>query len=250
CGPSGLVVIDLDIPPDDEPPPGPWNLPGVREGADVLALLCERQGHPFPAGTFTVRTRRGGMHLYFTPPPGLRLTNTTGGSPRSLGWHIDTRAHGGYVVAPGSYVDLPDGTGPYDVTNDQPPAPLPDWLAGLLNLANRPSPPMGGSTPPGQVTDLSAYARAALQSGAERVAVAARGGRNHALNKAAYSLGQLVGAQILPEALVAAALYEAASVHFGPTKNDMSPSEARTTIRSGLSDGIRNPRTLNRRSAA
>jgi hypothetical protein len=78
------------------------------------------------------RTRRGGLHLYFTAPPGLRLGNTLGRSERGLGWLIDTRGRGGYVVAPGSFVDLPDGAGRYEVAYDRPPAPLPDWLTAVL----------------------------------------------------------------------------------------------------------------------
>jgi hypothetical protein len=69
CGPSGLVVIDLDTPkPGDTAPPA-WQLPGVTCGEDVLAVLAERAGVPVPYDTHTVRTGRGGRHLYFTPPP-------------------------------------------------------------------------------------------------------------------------------------------------------------------------------------
>ena len=131
-GPSGLLVIDLDKPKSGETPPRQWAQPGVTDGADVLAALCERHGQPFPWETFLVQTRRGGLHLYFIAPPGTRLKNTSGDSSRGLGWLIDTRGHGGYVVAPGSFVDLPDGAGHYEVACDRPPAPLPDWLAGLL----------------------------------------------------------------------------------------------------------------------
>ena len=140
CGPSGLLVIDLDTPKPGEVPPPEWALPGVTDGADVLAVLCERHGQPFPCETFMVRTRRGGLHLYFTAPPGVRLGNTSGRSGRGLGWLIDTRGHGGYVVAPGSFVDLPDGTGRYEVVYDRPPAPLPDWLAALLTARPPPIP--------------------------------------------------------------------------------------------------------------
>jgi hypothetical protein len=60
----------------------------------------------------------------------------------------------------------------------------------------------------------------------------------------------MVGAGILPETLAATVLYEAASVHLGPGKDDMSPAEVQATIRSGLGDGIRNPRQVTRRTAA
>ena len=55
-----------------------------------------------PADTCTVATPSGGLHLYYrAPAEDERLRNTAG----TLGWKVDTRAHGGYVVAPGSVVD-------------------------------------------------------------------------------------------------------------------------------------------------
>ena len=78
CGPSGLLVIDLDTPKPGEVPPPQWAQPGITDGADVLAALCERHRQPFPCETFMVRTGRGGLHLYFTAPPGLRPGNTCG----------------------------------------------------------------------------------------------------------------------------------------------------------------------------
>ncbi|MEU0517360.1 bifunctional DNA primase/polymerase [Streptosporangium sp. NPDC006007] len=50
CGPSGLVVIDLDTPKNTKEglrPPPPWDLPGVTDGADVLAAAS---GHPGETG--------------------------------------------------------------------------------------------------------------------------------------------------------------------------------------------------------
>ena len=158
CGPSGLLVIDLDKPKPGEEPPPQWAEPGITDGADVLAALCERHGQPFPCETFMVRTRRGGLHLNFTTPPGVRLGITSGHSERGLGWLIDTRGHGGYVVAPGSFVDLPDGTGRYQVLYDRPPAPLPDWLATLLKPATRQPPRVECPRPPATAAALASYA--------------------------------------------------------------------------------------------
>ena len=260
CGPSRLVVIDLDKPKPGETPPPQWNMPGVNDGADVLAALCEHYGQPWPADTFTVRTRRGGEHLYFAAPAGVELRNTSGRHSTGLGWLIDTRAAGGYVVAPGSHVPHNDAAhsdraGTYDVIHNVAPAPLPEWLCGLLNPTNRPT--LALECPPhpaGRISDLPEYVRAALKGEADRVASAARGGRNHALNKAAYNLGRLVGAGALPEDIAAAALYDAASVHFGPEPHGIPPAAAKATITAGLTAGTRNPRTLDiapvRRSAA
>ncbi|MEU4828111.1 bifunctional DNA primase/polymerase [Actinomadura sp. NPDC023710] len=250
CGPSGLLVVDLDMPKPGETPPPQWAMPGVNEGADVLAVLADRHGAPFPLDTFTVTTRRGGTHLYFTAPPGTELRNTSGRHTTGLGWLIDTRACGGYVVAPGSYVDLPDGTGPYQVTNDAPPAELPQWLARLLTSAPLPAPLLSASSVAGTVADLPAYVQAALKGEAARVADAVTGGRNHALNKAAYNLGRLTGAGALDPETAATVLFEAAAVHFGPTRADVTPTEARATIRSALAAGARNPRTITRGNPA
>ncbi|WP_019630214.1 bifunctional DNA primase/polymerase [Actinomadura atramentaria] len=249
CGPSGLVVIDLDTPKPGQDPPREWMQPGVRDGADVLAVLAERHGESFPCETFTVRTRRGGLHLYFAAPPGVRLRNTSGRHRTGLGWLIDTRAHGGYVVAPGSFVSLPDGAGSYTVTHNILPAPLPTWLTRLLVNAAVPAPSLGadlGAT----VADLDAYARQALKGEAERITDAQPGGRNWAVNKAAYNLGRLVGSGALPEPTARSVLWDAASVHFSTGRDAFTPAEARATITAGLTAGARNPRTIARRENA
>ncbi|MFG2002110.1 bifunctional DNA primase/polymerase [Spirillospora sp. NPDC048911] len=250
CGPSGLVVIDLDTPKPDETPPRQWAMPGVNEGADVLAVLCERHGERFPAETFAVTTRRGGMHLYFTAPPGVELRNTAGRNRTGLGWLIDTRATGGYVVAPGSHVDLPDGTGPYRVVNNVPPAPLPAWLARLLTPTTAPTPVLGAKNEAGEVADLPAYVQAALKGETERVTAAMTGGRNHALNKAAYNLGRLAATGALDPDLAGSVLYDAATVHFSTGPNAFTPADARATIRSALAAGARKPRTITEGNAA
>jgi DNA polymerase-1 len=245
CGPSGLLVIDLDKPKPGEVPPTRWALPGVTDGADVLAVLCERHGQPFPWETFFTRTRRGGLHLYFTAPPGVRLGNTNGRNERGLGWLIDTRGHGGYVVAPGSYVDLPDGAGRYEVVYDRPPAPLPDWLAALLTAPHAGNPPTEcRPAAAGQVRDLGTWTATALSRECERVRAAAEGGRNHALNKAAFHLGQLIAAGVLPEDLARAELYDAASVHFGVGTPPFTAGYARSVIAAGIAAGKRKPRPL------
>lgn len=231
CGPSNLVVLDLDVPKPDEHPPAAWARPGINDGADVLAALCEQAGQPLPLETFMVRTRRGGTHLYFTAPAGLDLRNTAG----KLGWKIDTRARGGYVVAPGSIVTLPDGSGSYDVLHDPAPAPLPPWLADRLT-AQPPSTSAcavliacGGDRAAG-------YALAALRGEIQRVLDAVPGTRNTTLNLAAFALGQLIAASLLPRALTEACLLNAAEAI------GLGFREAFTTIRSGLDSGLRRPR--------
>jgi Bifunctional DNA primase/polymerase, N-terminal len=244
AGPSGLVVIDLDVPKPGEAPPPRWALPGVTDGADVLAVLCEEHGEPMPFETLMVRTRRGGLHLYFQAPPGDGLRNTAGSSPGGLGWLIDTRACGGYVVGPGSVVDLPDGAGRYELVYDREPAPLPAWLASLLTAPRPGTPPVEcRSSAPGEVRELDAYARTALYGECERVRAAVEGGRAWALNKAGYCLGRLIAAGALPENVAEAALLDAAAVHFAGDR-PVTPAEARASIRGGIAAGKRRPRDL------
>ncbi|HEY1914683.1 MAG TPA: bifunctional DNA primase/polymerase [Streptosporangiaceae bacterium] len=254
-GPAALVVLDLDKAKPGQHPPAGWDQPGITHGSDVLAVLAERHAHRYADldlfGTFLVRTGRGGLHLYYTAPPGLRLGNTCGAARGGLGWLIDTRGYGGYVVAPGSVIDLPGGgTGTYVVTNDQAPAVLPDWLAGLLTAAQPPSPPLEGrSARLDQVRDLGSYTRTALKGEMERVRAAAPGGRNQALNKAAYQLGRLVAAAALPGDLAAAELYDAASAHFDADP-PFTPAEATATITAGLAAGKTRPRPITGEGAA
>jgi len=250
CGPSGLLVVDLDTPkPGEEPAPKWAELVaeyGVRTGGDMLAVLADQHAARVPA-TYTARTISGGLHLYFTASPtpaGLRLGNTAG----SLGWLIDTRGWGGYVVAP------PTGIAghAYEVLDDRPPAPLPEWLAEALGSRQRAAEAAAatgsGSTP----TRLSArvspehlgrYVAAAVAAETRKVTEANPGSRNHALFCAAVALGQLVAGGALPEVDAHAALLDAAAGHVAA--GGFSAAEAEATIRSGFTTGARNPRTPN-----
>ncbi|MBP2708210.1 bifunctional DNA primase/polymerase [Microbispora sp. RL4-1S] len=241
CGPSRLVVVDLDLPKPGEHPPADAAERGLTTGEDVFRHLCERHGQPYPADTFTVTTRRDGRHLYFTAPPGVTLGNTSGEKGNGLGRLIDTRGRGGYVVGPGSFVSLPDGTGTYTITNPTPPAPLPAWLASLLATPPTTAAPPASTRP--RLADLdharlSRYGRAALTGEVERVAGAPVGGRNRALNLAAWKLGKLIARGVLPRELVEHALTdaaEAANAHGDPN----SPREIAAVIAAGLTAGMR-----------
>ncbi|WP_254706431.1 bifunctional DNA primase/polymerase [Streptomyces lunaelactis] len=164
-GPAGLLVIDLDPCKPEEPK-------GAPDGATSLQALCERAGQALP-GTYRVRTARG-EHLYFTAPDGVRLKC----SVDRLGPHIDTRAWGGYVVAPGSTV--PEGT--YEIADPSPVAELPGWLLALLIE----QPKLALS--PGQVRDGTRAAKVALERECAVIRAATEGGpdgRNNTLHKSA-----------------------------------------------------------------
>lgn len=106
CGASGLFVID-----DDR---------GKNANAEAsLAALVEQHG-PLPE-TFTVKTKSGGYHYYYR---GEGRNSASG----AFGLGIDTRATGGYVVAP----CVPG----YTALN--PEAEVVDAPAWMLTLAGKP----------------------------------------------------------------------------------------------------------------
>ncbi|WP_150246493.1 bifunctional DNA primase/polymerase, partial [Nocardiopsis quinghaiensis] len=252
-GPAGLVVVDLDVPKPNQTPPPQWALPGVTDGADVLAVLAERAGQALPTDTFTVRTRRGGTHLYFTHPAGPRLGNTSGDQGSGLGWLVDTRAHGGYVVGPGCPVTAPDGTGRYEVIDREDPAELPEWIWSLLRRPVSPDRPAAAPVPsPGPASDVLsaittddrrrvAYVRAAVTGELARVRQAPPGTRNENLYIAAASLGQLAREGLLNTGWIQDAL-RGAALEANTSGDPNPPREIDATIRSGLAKGLREPR--------
>jgi hypothetical protein len=234
CGPSALVVIDLDTPKNDVILPAAFAGQGIGDGAGVLAKLCRRHEQPWPPATFTVATPSG-YHLYFTAPPGLPLGNTAG----RLGWCIDTRATGGYVVAPGSII----AERAYSVINPADPLPLPGWLANELAAPVTPRASQPGIPATPATAHAAQYAQAALQGETRRVATAPVGRRNDTLNRAAFNLGQLTAAGLLPCSVVHTALTDAACRAGLDHDPGCGPRGIAATIRSGLTAGARKPRT-------
>jgi len=233
CGPAGLLVVDLDTPKVNFTMPAEWAADGVRDGADVLALLCERAGQPFPA-TYTVATGNGGLHLYFLHPAGPVLRNTRGETGNGLGPLIDTRAHGGYVVAAGTTVN---GRA-YRVMCDSDLVTLPDWLAALLRPTVRAARPTARPVLALPADRRGRYLAAAINDTVARLGQAVQPGRNNACFMAAQTLGQLAASGAITEQQVVDALT--------PTALAIGLSERETAraIRSGLAFGARRPRRL------
>ncbi|MFG2464048.1 bifunctional DNA primase/polymerase [Streptomyces canus] len=211
-GPSGLIVVDLDVPKGK----GSADAPG---GAATFGALCERAGHAVP-DTYRTRTASGGEHLYFTAPDGIRLSNTAG----TIGELVDTRAWGGYVVAAGSHT--PSGT--YEALCGSVAAPLPVWLQSILKPAPRapqaPSVAVAGQT--------RRYAGVALDSETRNVATAQLGERERKLFVAARALGRFVAWGDLPRHVVEQALQEAGEAA------GLTVAECRSTLRSALNWSI------------
>jgi hypothetical protein len=231
CGPAGLVVVDLDAGAGRRPPER-WA--GSAHGRDVLAILAGRAGVPEPADTYTVATPHG-EHRYFTAPALQRLGNTAG----RLGWRIDTRGAGGYVIAAGSLRRIGARVCRYRVTNPAALAPLPDWITTAL--AAPPPTPARVRLPTGQ-EHRSAYVRAAVAGEARNVVRAEPGTRNTTLFIAAARLGGLVAAGVLDETAAADALRHASRRHIGI--EGFTAPEVDRTIGNGLRHGCRQPRPL------
>ena len=233
CGPSGLVVIDLDLPHDGDEDDDDEEAAGTLfplSGADILSRLARKHGERYPGGTYTVDTPSGGCHLYFSAAGDARVKNSAG----AVGAHIDVRADGGYIVGAGSRI----GGRAYTARGRRAPAPLPDWLARLVRDTYVPPAVPEQRLP---VTDRAqgrAYAMAALRAETERVAAARPGTRNVTLNRAAFSLGQLVAAGLIPPLPVITSLIDAARY------SGLPEDEAIRTVRSGMGAGARKPRAL------
>jgi hypothetical protein len=235
CGPSGLVVIDLDTPHHDEDDEDEAAAGALfpLSGADILSGLASQRGERYPGGTYTVDTPSGGCHLYFAYRPATgtgnpRLRNSAG----VIGPHIDVRADGGYVVGAGSRI----GGRAYTARGRGAPAPLPSWLARLIRDSY---PPPAVPPPRLPVSDRAggrAYALAVLRAETERVASARPGTRNVTLNRAAFVLGQLAAAGFVPPIPVVTSLIDAAR-HAG-----LPEGEAVRTVRSAMEAGARKPR--------
>lgn len=220
CGPSGLVVLDLDVPGHGGGPA----VAGAATGTGRLTDLCHQHGEPYLNDTLTVRTPSGGQHIFFRSPPDIRIPNSAG----RLAPLIDVRGDGGYVVGFGSRT----AQGPYAVTRSLPLAPLPMWLS---ELARHPTPVLAAalSRP---VSNTPAYGEAALGYEADNVARAAEGTRNDTLFKAARSLGQLAAGGVLHPDDIRAALSAAG------TSAGLDRAEISRTIESGLKSGALMPR--------
>jgi hypothetical protein len=198
------------------------------EGVEALRAILSNAS-PAVAQAPLVRTGGGGWHLLFAPT-GL-------GCPTVDLDGVDWRGRGGYIVAPPSRHQ----SGHCYRWVRPPGDRLPEVPAALRARLERPRPATGGAVAP--VRMASRWAAAALAAEAHRVATTLKGepgrkGRNHALNRAAFKLGQLVAAGALDPDEVARVLLGAAM------RAGLGDREAARTINYGLATGIDNPRPV------
>lgn len=215
---NNLVVLDLD-------------------GDDAVNAFRNRFGGDDIADTWTVRSGSGhGLHVYWRVG---HLPRTM----RALGLvigNIELRANGCYVVAPPS--EHPMTHDLYSVHHRAPIRRLEhvepvrewmqEWISGKQRAASAAHPAV---TAP--VKHISRWAHVALA--AECAAVRrATAGRNNALNRAAFKLGQLVGSGKLDRVTAERALEDAAA-HLSASDGERATL---ATIKSGIDAGMEKPR--------
>ena len=192
CGRSALLVLDEDAPGE-------------------LERLCRTQRHELPV-TLTVSTGKG-THVYYRQPAAVPFTNAVG---RLRDYRIDVRGRGGYVIGPGS---LHQNGRTYAVVSAAPIAPVPGWIAELLQPpAREPRRPVA--------SDHFAGSRQAL-TGVLRVVLNAQPGtRNGRLYWASARLFEKVRAGVLSDTAAEGLLLDAArAIH-------LPEGEARGTVAS------------------
>lgn len=220
---SGAVVIDVDV-------------KGGAPGLEAWQRLLEEHG---AVNTRTVRTRSGGLHLYFAWP-GVQVPC----SADRLAPGIDVRGDGGYAIVPPSPR--------YEVIDRAPIAPLPDWLLARLlppPPAHQPPRPVVRSVPRNR---LERWAQAALSRECEAVRRAGFGTQERTLNTAALRIGGIVASGALSFAEARAALLAAAlAMASEPGREPWRYGELAWKIDRALRDGARRPRMpLERERAA
>lgn len=244
-GPSGLVVIDLDVLKPRQELPEEWRLPGIGDGLDVLRALAERAGEQVPA-TYTVMTPRGGFQLYFLAIPGREISINAG----KIGPLIDHRGRGGYVIGAGSRLgerayDYPVRLvrgGRYVVLDNRDPVPLPGWIADLAVAApparTRPVRERNrGARPAGTRAAVShgkvrGAARAQMLGLLASVVGAEEGKRNALLHWAACRAGEMAAGGLVDEDTATVALAEAGR------RAGLGENEIFSTIESGIRTGM------------
>lgn len=206
-------------------------------GEDTLIRLIDQHGD-LPL-TRIHTTGSGGQHIFGQYPEPLEIGNSSQG--RAFGPGLDIKGNGGFVVVPPSI----SGAGPYYIANpvhDTDPAPLPDWVTDRLaefgkQQAGYPSDMLNAPIAPNGLRRK--YGRNAVKGQAENLAKTGQGGRNSALNAAAFSLGQLQPGGIVDEDTAWEALREAVAAN-GLLAED-GEAQCRRTFLSGWNKGIQNP---------
>lgn len=206
CPPPGTLVIDVD----------------PRNGGDRTMAMLRESGKALPP-TYTVQTGGGGQHYYLTIPEDIVLRG-------KLGPGVDVKRSGkGYVIVPPSKG--------YSVLSPEPQAEAPGWLLDELRV-ERGQADVGEAGEPKYFPheDGTPYGLAALEREMGRLLTAQEGGRNDALNRAAFNMAQIAaGGEISRKK----AIEDLATV---APRLGLTVEEAQKTIQSGWTAGLQVPR--------
>lgn len=210
----GTVIIDVD----------------PRNGGDRTLALLKSEGKVLPP-TRTVKTKSGGFHHYFAVPEDVPFRG-------KLGPGVDVKRAGkGYVVVPPS-----PG---YKLLGDEAAADAPEWLLEEITVPEaEPGTDEASEAKFFPWEDGTPYGMAALEREMGRLITSQEGGRNDALNKAAFALAQLAAGGEVSRKAAVRALTEAAP------RIGLTMDEARATIASGWKSGEQVPRQARLRAEA
>jgi Bifunctional DNA primase/polymerase, N-terminal len=181
--PTGLVVLDID----------------VKNGVDGFTALAAlgRDISIYENETARVRTRSGGLHVYFDT--GGRAFRSSKGQT-GLGRGLDVRGIGGYVIAPAPgngyefiAIDAGSWSDPRSGIDTAPLASAPEWL----------NPPrverVTAAKPVQPSSGLSRYGEAALASACGRIVAGGPGVQEETLHRECFAIGTLAAAGGIPE---------------------------------------------------
>ena len=245
---NGCFVLDLD-------------------GEDAEGWLAAKIDMHGPLPDTPIAKTASGRHILFAIPEGREIRNSAG----KLAPHVDIRGEGGYiVVAPSIHPSGARYTWEKRLS-EYPFAQPPQWLIDALFPVEPVAAPEPGlipvepvaipaviDVPPEDMTPAvpaprvpapadpkpvnQKYIDRAVTEELRKVETAGEGGRNHALNEAAFALGQFVGGGYLESGWVRHKLLQAATSS-GLVGSDGIATVAKT-IDSGMNAGIAKPRTV------
>ena len=221
CGPSRLIVVDIDI------------------GGDHEFASWVNANHVTP--TWSVRTPTGGWHCYFSVPQGIDADALR--QPNLCGPKVNVRAGRGYVVAPYSETRVAvdssvKADGQYLLHSKSifsaPQILLehcsPNRQEAAPAIARDETIDLDASSGWPREYRLYALAHAKAMGALARLEAAVPGERNEQLNKAAFALGKLVAEGCMAE-WRAVEMLQASGEKIGIPRDE---AKARSTIRSGL----------------
>jgi hypothetical protein len=191
-----------------------------EEGEQSLSILERQHGDDIPKTHIVITSR--GRHVW------LAYRGTIPSSAGRIGPGLDVRADGGYAIAPPSVHE----TGHVYSWAGDPHSPLgnpPAWL--IIAARKRPAKLISERAlsmvrpPPGRA---GSFGHAALCAEISALSGTAPGSRNHALNRAAFNLFQLVAGGELAESEMIAALEQACIIN-GLIHDTLHPSGSRHT---------------------